>query len=415
MKKQLIFVLLLNFVIGQTDSLWTEVSGDTVTIHHDNTERNCGALFDFSITFLDSNIIEITEVDTGDMAFCNCEFDLELAIGGLSFGTWTVEIYGQDLDNNGETEYYGSVEFAIVAQGGNEYVANGYQSPCNHSSNYLDYFPLEVGNEWIYQFSYNEDSLVHHQTISNIEMDTMENIYYEFDSDFIPGWFFTPKYFRWDGSWVWGWFGPFNDNSSHSGTDSLNFPMFKFDAELNEPWDVTFMRYMYVLDFTMVPMRLVSKTDTVVTDANTYYDCYHFEANLNNDPVKSFWFAEGVGLVKSYDFHENLSHAKWLLLSTNVLSNRRNDVLPNKLNLYPAYPNPFNPTTTIRYSVETRHAVSLHIYNITGRFVETLINEPLTPGEHEIIWNAHNLPSGVYFVRLQSGESSQTQKVILMK
>ncbi|MCH7763154.1 MAG: T9SS type A sorting domain-containing protein [Candidatus Marinimicrobia bacterium] len=89
--------------------------------------------------------------------------------------------------------------------------------------------------------------------------------------------------------------------------------------------------------------------------------------------------------------------------------------IPLSFALYPAYPNPFNSTTTIRFSVETRHAVSLHIYNITGRLVETLINKPLTPGEHEITWNAGHLPSGVYFVRLQSGEFIETRKVILMK
>ena len=153
MKKQIIFILLLNFAMGQTDSLWTEVSGDTVTIHHDNTERNCGALFDFSLAFIDSNIITVVEVDTGDMAFCNCEFDLELAIGGLSVGTWIAEIYGQDLDSNGETEYFGSVEFTIDVPGGTEFVLNGYQSACNYSSTSLDFFPLHIGDMWQYNIS----------------------------------------------------------------------------------------------------------------------------------------------------------------------------------------------------------------------------------------------------------------------
>ena len=415
MKKQFIFILLLNFAFSQTDSLWTEVSGDTVTIHHDNTERNCGAFFDFSITFLDSNIIEIAEVDTGDMAFCNCEFDLELVIGGLSVGTWIAEIYGQDLDNNGETEYYGSVEFTIGTQGGTEFVVSGYQSPCNTTSEFFDYFPLEIGNEWIYHFTNNLDSLTSHQTITDIEIDTMENIYYKFDSYCSYSENVPPNYFRWDGSWVWGWFGPGYDNSSHSGTDSLNFPMFKFDAVLNESWDATFKRYMYVADFTMVPMRLVSKTDTVETDIDTFYDCYHFVASFGYGDVKSFWFAEGVGMVKSYDFYEGSSDTEWLLLSTNVLSNRRNEVLPNKVNLYPAYPNPFNPTTTIRINVDARHASQLQIFDITGRLVDELVRGELVSGEHKIIWNAGNLPSGVYFVRLISAGISRTQKVILMK
>jgi hypothetical protein len=88
---------------------------------------------------------------------------------------------------------------------------------------------------------------------------------------------------------------------------------------------------------------------------------------------------------------------------------------PSSFVLYQNYPNPFNPTTTIRFSVGTLHAASLMIYDITGRLVETLVNGELVSGEHEITWNAGQLPSGVYFVRLESGKFSQTQKIILMK
>ena len=90
-------------------------------------------------------------------------------------------------------------------------------------------------------------------------------------------------------------------------------------------------------------------------------------------------------------------------------------LLPDSFTLFPPYPNPFNPTTTIRFSVEMLHATSLQIFDITGRLVETLLDESLTPGDHEVTWNAGNLPSGVYFVRLQSGEYVESQKVILLK
>ncbi|MCH7763264.1 MAG: T9SS type A sorting domain-containing protein [Candidatus Marinimicrobia bacterium] len=91
--------------------------------------------------------------------------------------------------------------------------------------------------------------------------------------------------------------------------------------------------------------------------------------------------------------------------------------IPEKIKLVPAYPNPFNPVTTIRFSVvETLHATSLHIFDITGRLVETLISgEQLPTGNHSITWNATQQPSGVYFVRLISGSFIQTQKLILMK
>ena len=89
--------------------------------------------------------------------------------------------------------------------------------------------------------------------------------------------------------------------------------------------------------------------------------------------------------------------------------------MPEKFILYPAYPNPFNPSTTIRFNVEARHASQLQIFDVSGRMVDELVNQKLTPGQHEIVWNADGFSSGVYFVRLENGSLSQTQKIILMK
>ena len=76
--------------------------------------------------------------------------------------------------------------------------------------------------------------------------------------------------------------------------------------------------------------------------------------------------------------------------------------LPNDFKLHGNYPNPFNPTTTIRFinSVETWHATSLHIYDITGHLVATLVNGKIETGFHEIQWDASFVASGVYFVEL---------------
>jgi len=90
-------------------------------------------------------------------------------------------------------------------------------------------------------------------------------------------------------------------------------------------------------------------------------------------------------------------------------------ILPDQVTMYPAFPNPFNPTTTIRFTVGARQASLLRVYNIKGQLVKTLINEQLPIGEHEIKWNASTQPSGVYFVQLVSGNYSQTEKVLLIK
>jgi hypothetical protein len=89
--------------------------------------------------------------------------------------------------------------------------------------------------------------------------------------------------------------------------------------------------------------------------------------------------------------------------------------LPGSISLVSVYPNPFNPKITIRFSVETQHAPSLHIFDIIGRLVETLINEDVHSGEFEIMWNAGENPSGIYFIKLETENTSITRKVVLIK
>ena len=91
------------------------------------------------------------------------------------------------------------------------------------------------------------------------------------------------------------------------------------------------------------------------------------------------------------------------------------DVLPAAYALQQNYPNPFNPATVIRFSVAAKQAVSLQIFDITGRLVETLINQHLTPGKYEVTWQAGHLPSGTYFMQMKSGDFVKTRKMVLLK
>ena len=79
------------------------------------------------------------------------------------------------------------------------------------------------------------------------------------------------------------------------------------------------------------------------------------------------------------------------------------------------YPNPFNPTTTIKYSIPKTYNVLIKVFDVLGNEIETLINEEKPVGTYELNWNAANLPSGVYFYRLQAGDFVQTRKMILLK
>jgi len=88
---------------------------------------------------------------------------------------------------------------------------------------------------------------------------------------------------------------------------------------------------------------------------------------------------------------------------------------PVSFSILSNYPNPFNPTTTIQFSVNTRTIASLGIYDISGKFVDTLVRGDFEAGEHEVIWNAFNHSSGIYFVELTSGKNRSVQKLVLLK
>lgn len=79
------------------------------------------------------------------------------------------------------------------------------------------------------------------------------------------------------------------------------------------------------------------------------------------------------------------------------------------------YPNPFNPTTTINYSLASSGKVNISVYNILGQEVATLVNKYQHAGEHRVVWNGHGLSSGVYIYRLRSNDFVQTKKMMLMK
>ena len=88
--------------------------------------------------------------------------------------------------------------------------------------------------------------------------------------------------------------------------------------------------------------------------------------------------------------------------------------------LHGNFPNPFNPETTIRYSVKEATPVSIDIYNVKGQLVKTLVNENKASGHYSVTWNGrdnNNLPvsSGVYFYKMFAGKYSSTRKMILMK
>ena len=101
--------------------------------------------------------------------------------------------------------------------------------------------------------------------------------------------------------------------------------------------------------------------------------------------------------------------------TTMSAENEDNKVSASQFTLYPNFPNPFNPTTSIQFSLDKDQLVSLNIYNLKGQLVESLINKQLKLGLHSFVWDATDFASGVYIYQLQSIDNSITKKMVLMK
>ncbi len=91
------------------------------------------------------------------------------------------------------------------------------------------------------------------------------------------------------------------------------------------------------------------------------------------------------------------------------------NTLPTEYSLYYNYPNPFNPSTTIRYDLPKQSSVSLKIYNVLGEEVAALVNSEQMAGRYKVTWNADRFASGIYIYRVQAGDFVAVKKMILVK
>jgi len=119
------------------------------------------------------------------------------------------------------------------------------------------------------------------------------------------------------------------------------------------------------------------------------------EATSHNYTVSS-GFLGGGKMITPVDVFENISAPASFRLSQN-------------------HPNPFNPSTTIEFSLPKASFVTLKIYNLLGEEVATLVSEQRSMGIHKINWDARGLASGVYLYQLVAADFSQTRKLILMR
>jgi hypothetical protein len=146
------------------------------------------------------------------------------------------------------------------------------------------------------------------------------------------------------------------------------------------------------------------------TDSLDWY-YYQVEKELYLDAMDTIRIQIEVGGLKYDDMQiDGLEVVAWPLLAAET-----NAAAPAAFTLEPAYPNPFNPTTTICYALPASRYVTLRVYDLMGREVASLVQGYQPAGEYELLFDARKLPSGNYFTRLATGQYSQTIKMLLLK
>jgi hypothetical protein len=120
----------------------------------------------------------------------------------------------------------------------------------------------------------------------------------------------------------------------------------------------------------------------------------------------AFWMADYTGIYQA-----------WLaIIDRNLLSVEFPGEKPaNNFSLYQNFPNPFNPSTTIKYSIGLESLVQLKVFDILGNEISILVNEIKSAGEYSIEFNANKLSAGVYFYNLKAGSYSEMKKLVLLK
>jgi hypothetical protein len=147
------------------------------------------------------------------------------------------------------------------------------------------------------------------------------------------------------------------------------------------------------------------------------YSVFSAGGNSQSNSQNILFSTLGEGFIGASSNSSNqLLLGFWTAYKQNAVTSVKDEKsIPNEYKLEHNYPNPFNPSTTIRFSIPERSFVSLKVYDILGNEVTTLVNKDMETGNYETKFNADNYSSGIYIYKISAGNFINTRKMILVK
>jgi endoglucanase len=235
----------------------------------------------------------------------------------------------------------------------------------------------------------------------------------------------------------WGKMFYFWGKDNHSTTNTSRNPTWGEESTVESYFQMMKTKFvdkgipMILGEYGAIKRTSLTGSDlTLHTASRQYYFQYITNAALRYGMIPYCWETDIFNRTNGTIMDQGVFNA--IMRGATSVAEQQ-ETMPAQFSLKQNYPNPFNPTTMISFSIPSKLYVSLKVYDVLGREVETLLNEQTSAGFHEIHWNATGLPGGVYFYRLsampsaqrdlvptndrngQSGLFSETKKLILLK
>ncbi len=260
------------------------------------------------------------------------------------------------------------------------------------------FFPHHVGDRWEYQDLKTGDLWIMNLTRDSIGADDSHNLFYNNSS--------IPSY-RIDTSYNVFWMpeNPF-----------LNYLRYKLSADSCVAWENP--------GFGSIRWAWLARVDSaIVFSRPTVVKVYKYAPGnpCSLGSLEEDRLAAGFGLIYTWREPNDIIYLRGCIINgdtsgiiTSVVDQIGEDI-PATFSLHPSYPNPFNTETNIEFELPNDEYVGLKVFDILGREIETLYERNLSAGTYRFRWNATQVPSGIYFLRLSTPHGAQIRKMILMR